>query len=79
MNILLQILFALVMLAVIGTFIMAAIENIRNTRTKSRHDAAEARMFDEIGRKLAGNDATIIPPAGVCLDPSCPAHGKDNN
>ena len=76
MNIILNILIALAMVAFIAYFATAALGNIISLRTKSKHAAAEARMLDEIGRKLAGGDATIIAPNGACDSPYCPVHGK---
>lgn len=56
--------------------VLYSIDKIKDITTKSKHAAAEARMLDEIGRKLAGGDATIIAPNGACDSPYCPVHGK---
>lgn len=58
-------------------FAIRTIAAVKELRAKGRQSAAEARLMDEIGRKLAGGDATMIPVGHACNDPECPAHGKD--
>ncbi|WP_104087959.1 hypothetical protein [Arthrobacter sp. GMC3] len=82
MNIILNIAFALALLAIAANQVARTIAQVKETRSKSKQSAAMARMADEVGRKLAGGDMGItsaVDAAGNCLDPACPVHGKDKN
>lgn len=78
MEILLTLAATLAVLAAGAYFTVHTLAAAKELRAKGQQSAAEARLMDEIGRKIAGGDANVIPVGHSCPDPECPVHGKGN-